>query len=73
MSRSGSQRLAGMVRMLGEDVQAMACTTPTPLTCPRRTPSLGAVSALHASMGAARRSELVAYAARAVGGGTSLS
>jgi hypothetical protein len=24
MSRSGSQRLAGMVRMLGEDVQAMA-------------------------------------------------
>jgi hypothetical protein len=49
--RVAYKRLAGMVRMLGEDVQAWLCTTPTPLTCPRRTPSLGAVSALQASMG----------------------
>ena len=49
--RVAYERLAGMVHMLGEDVQAMALHTPTPLTCSRRTPSLGAVSALQASMG----------------------
>ena len=31
--------------------QRGSCATPTPLTCSRRTPSLGAVSALQASMG----------------------
>jgi hypothetical protein len=45
------ERLAGMVRRLGEDVQARLCATPTPPIWPRRTPSLGAVSALLASMG----------------------
>src|SRR5215217_1426709 len=49
--RVAYERLAGMVRMLGEDCKPWLCATPTPLTWPRRTPSLGAVSALQASMG----------------------
>jgi hypothetical protein len=35
--RIAYERLAGMVRMLGEDVQAMALRMPTPSTCLRRT------------------------------------
>ena len=49
--RVGYQRLAGMVRMLGEDVQAMALHDAYAIDIPRRTPSIGAVSALQASMG----------------------
>ena len=49
--RVAYERLAGMVRMLGEDVQAMALRNAYAIDCARRTPSLGAVSALQASMG----------------------
>ena len=49
--RVAYERLAGMVRMLGDDVQAMALRNASPLPCSRRRPSLGAVSALQASMG----------------------
>ena len=34
----------------GKNGKPWLCTTPTPLTCPRRTPSPGAVSALQASI-----------------------
>jgi hypothetical protein len=49
--RVAYEQLAGMVRMLGEDVQAMALHDAYAIECWRRTPSLGAVSALQASMG----------------------
>jgi hypothetical protein len=49
--RVAYERLAGMVRMLGEDVQAMALHNAYAIDMPRRTLSLGAVSALQASVG----------------------
>ena len=49
--RVAYERLAGMVRMLGEDVQAMALRNAYAIDMLAPTPSLGAVSALQASMG----------------------
>src|SRR5688572_2567032 len=50
-SRSGSQLLVGMCACSVRTCKPWLCATPAPLTCSRRTPSLGAVSALQASMG----------------------
>ena len=49
--RVAYERLAGMVRMLGEDVQAMALRNAYAIDMPAPDTSLGAVSALQASTG----------------------